>query len=248
MNNVTDITNHVVDEVKAIDYQYFALETVSDIFCVLMGTYLVGHGVRKLVPFHSGYASSKKGFIFLANRWGIPQYPHLFRTFVGLVEVFALFHAGWRAVFHVAGPEVDFVRAALGPGVLAHPLQQRGVTESGFDLFFEGLRINRGEFENLHVERAGVVEVAVRSGDDRTAFVDDAGQQNVAPEAGAGAAGRAFGQIGGSGNFTHWIEHNLPMVAVKRAGRRPKRENGTERIRRDRADRNRRRFGVSLGG
>ena len=88
MNNVTDITNHVVDEVKAIDYQYFALETVSDIFCVLMGTYLVGHGVRKLVPFHSGYASSKKGFIFLANRWGIPQYPHLFRTFVGLVEVF----------------------------------------------------------------------------------------------------------------------------------------------------------------
>ena len=87
MNNVTDITSHVVSEAKSIDYQYFALEAISDIFCVLMGMYVVSHGTRKLVPFHSGYAAAKKGFIFLANRWGIAEYPNLFRTFVGLIEV-----------------------------------------------------------------------------------------------------------------------------------------------------------------
>jgi len=87
MNNLTDIANHVVDETKSVNYQYFVLEAISDIFCVLMALFLVGQGLRKLVPFHSGYSASKKGFIFLANRWGIPEYPHLFRTIVGVLEV-----------------------------------------------------------------------------------------------------------------------------------------------------------------
>ena len=87
MNNITDIANHVVEETKSVDYQYFALEAISDIFCVLMAIFLIGQGIRKLLPFHSGYSASKKGFFFLANRWGVAEYPHLFRTIVGILEV-----------------------------------------------------------------------------------------------------------------------------------------------------------------
>jgi hypothetical protein len=66
---------------------WLLLEVVGDILCVMLALYVGNAGMSKLVPFHEGYSSSRKGFFYLASRWGIGNYPHLFRTIVGILEI-----------------------------------------------------------------------------------------------------------------------------------------------------------------
>ena len=87
MSNSTDIFAPLKQEVQAIDYQWVALELLSDLLCVLLAVYVALPGIRKLWPYHEGYVGTKKGFIWLAAVWGGGNYPHLFRTMIGLVEM-----------------------------------------------------------------------------------------------------------------------------------------------------------------
>jgi hypothetical protein len=74
-------------EAESINYQWVALESLSDLLCVLLALYVGLPGLRKIWPYHEGYAGAKKGFIWLAARWGVGDYPHLFRTVIGMVEL-----------------------------------------------------------------------------------------------------------------------------------------------------------------
>ena len=87
MSNSTDILSPIQQELSSVDYQWVALESLSDVLCVLMAVFVAVPGVRKLWPYHEGYLGTKKGFIWLATTWGIPNYPHLFRTVIGLLEL-----------------------------------------------------------------------------------------------------------------------------------------------------------------
>jgi hypothetical protein len=86
-NSTAEFLTPLEQEIAAIDYQWVALESLSDILCVLMAVYVAVPGVRKIWPYHEGYMGTKKGFIWLATTWGIPNYPHLFRTITGLIEL-----------------------------------------------------------------------------------------------------------------------------------------------------------------
>lgn len=86
-NSTDDLFGPLKRELNAIDYQWVALESLSDILCVSMAVYVGLPGLRKLWPYHEGYTGTRKGFIWLAARWGVGEYPHLFRSFVGLLEV-----------------------------------------------------------------------------------------------------------------------------------------------------------------
>ena len=86
-NSTSEILTPLRQELGAIDYQWVALESLSDIFCVLLAVYVALPGIRKLWPYHAGYAGTKKGFIWLAMTWGVANHPHLFRTMVGCIEV-----------------------------------------------------------------------------------------------------------------------------------------------------------------
>ena len=88
MSNSTDIRAPLKQELHAIDYQWVALESLSDVLCVMMAVFVGLPGLRKLWPYHDGYAGTKKGFIWLAARWGVGNFPHLFRTCIGIVEVY----------------------------------------------------------------------------------------------------------------------------------------------------------------
>ena len=88
MSNSTDIFAPLKQEVQAIDYQWVALESLSDLLCVLLAVYVALPGIRKLWPYHEGYVGTKKGFIWLAATWGVGNYPHMFRTLTGLLELF----------------------------------------------------------------------------------------------------------------------------------------------------------------
>lgn len=89
MSNVTsdDFFGPLKKELHSIDYQWVALESLSDVLCVLLAVYVGLAGVRKLWPYHEGYTGTRKGFIWLAARWGVGNYPHMFRSFIGLIEV-----------------------------------------------------------------------------------------------------------------------------------------------------------------
>ena len=82
-----DILTPLSQEIKSINYEWVALESLSDLLCVMLALYVGLQGMRKIWPYHEGYAGSKKGFIWLAARWGVGNYPHLFRTFIGLTEI-----------------------------------------------------------------------------------------------------------------------------------------------------------------
>ena len=86
-NNTSDILTPLREEIHAIDYQWVALESFSDLLCVLLAVYVAVPGIRKLWPYHEGYIGTKKGFIWLAATWGVPNYPHLFRTVIGMIEI-----------------------------------------------------------------------------------------------------------------------------------------------------------------
>jgi len=86
-NTTTDFISPLKQELDSINYQWVALETLSDLLCVLLALYVGLSGVRKVWPYHEAYAGTKKGFIWLAARWGVGDYPHLFRTLTGIVEI-----------------------------------------------------------------------------------------------------------------------------------------------------------------
>jgi hypothetical protein len=86
-NSTSDLLTPIKQELSTIDYQWMALESFSDLLCVLMAVYVVTSGVRKLWPYHEGYGGTKKGFIWLAATWGVKDHPHLFRTLTGLIEL-----------------------------------------------------------------------------------------------------------------------------------------------------------------
>jgi hypothetical protein len=91
MHNSTDITERILEplaqEIESINYEWVAFETFSDILCVAAALYVLVPGLKKLWPYHKGYDGARKGFMWLAARWGVGNYPHIFRTFAGLVEV-----------------------------------------------------------------------------------------------------------------------------------------------------------------
>jgi hypothetical protein len=87
MNRTAEFLTPLKEEIHAIDYRWVALESFSDLLCVLMAVYVALPGIRKLWPYHEGYVGTKKGFIWLAATWGVPNYPHLFRTVTGMVEI-----------------------------------------------------------------------------------------------------------------------------------------------------------------
>lgn len=86
-NSTSDYIAPLISEVSSIDYQWAALEALSDILCVSMALYVGLNGAKKLWPYHDGYAGTKKGFYWLASIWGVRAYPHLFRSVIGIVEV-----------------------------------------------------------------------------------------------------------------------------------------------------------------
>lgn len=87
-NSTSDFLSPLENEVSSIDYQWAALEVGADILCVSMALYVGLNGAKKIWPYHEGYAGTKKGFIWLAARWGVGNYPHLFQLIIGLSEVF----------------------------------------------------------------------------------------------------------------------------------------------------------------
>jgi len=89
--NSTDFLAPLKSEIDSIDYQWVALESLSDLLCVLLALYVAIPGLRKVWPYHEGYPGAKKGFIWLASRWGIGDYPHLFRTLTGIMELLIFF-------------------------------------------------------------------------------------------------------------------------------------------------------------
>lgn len=86
-NSTSDLLGPLKEEWNSIDFQWVALESLSDILCVSMALYVGLAGLRKLWPYHEGYSGTRKGFVWLAARWGVGNYPHLFRTLIGLIEV-----------------------------------------------------------------------------------------------------------------------------------------------------------------
>ncbi len=89
MNNTTidELSKPVSMGGVTFDPIWLSLEALGDILCVMLALYVGNAGMSKLVPFHEGYAGSRKGFFWLASRWGIGNYPHLFRTIVGITEI-----------------------------------------------------------------------------------------------------------------------------------------------------------------
>ena len=86
MSNSTQVFQPLVDEVKAIDFEWVALEAVADLLCVLMTLYLLMPGIQKLVPWHSKFPEKQRIFLYLSPTWGVQNYPGLFQFLVGLLE------------------------------------------------------------------------------------------------------------------------------------------------------------------
>jgi len=91
MQNTTEIAE-ILDHPVSVggvrfDPRWFILESLGDILCVMQALYLGNAGMSKLIPFHEGYSGSRKGFFWLAARWGVGNYPHLFRSVIGFIEI-----------------------------------------------------------------------------------------------------------------------------------------------------------------
>lgn len=85
-NSTGEILKPLADEVFAIDYRWVALESVSDLFCLLLAIYLFMPGLEKIVPSHPKYPEKQRIFVWLAFTWGVRDNPRLFQFLVGLVE------------------------------------------------------------------------------------------------------------------------------------------------------------------
>ena len=78
--------------------------------------------------------------------------------------------------------------ASLIPGFGVYPGQDLCVTESLFDLGFEGFGINSRKLKKALVRRAGIVVFTALSGQGSPAFVQATWQNSLATKTDAGAA------------------------------------------------------------
>src|SRR5579871_1536712 len=94
------------------------------------------------------------------------------------------------------GPGFDFNRSVFVGLIRPNPLEDFSVAFAGGELRAKRFRFDTEEAEDALIERAVVMILAVFAGDFRAAFVEHPRKEGVAAEAGAGAAGRALGEVG----------------------------------------------------
>lgn len=135
-----------------------------------------------------------------------------------LVEIFARLQIGGGALVGLRRPRGDLHVVAFDFRVLRDPGEDFAVAPALGQLGLERLGIDAGEIQEPLVERAGVFVFANLAGEERAAFVEDAGQDGVAAEPRARAAGRTLGEIG-SGDYHNGLDGVFREPAFHRRGR-----------------------------
>ena len=115
---------------------------------------------------------------------------------VEVVEIGPALGIGRGALLAKRRPGGDFSVAPLGLRLGGDPGEDFTVAFSGGELFFQGGGVDPSEFQKTLIERAGVFVFADFAGEEGAALVEHAGKDDISSEAHAGAAGRAFRQIG----------------------------------------------------
>ena len=116
--------------------------------------------------------------------------------FLIAVEAFALVDGGGGASVHEVGPSFDFLAASGMFLIFLDPAEDFSIARAASDLFFEGEGIDPCKFEEVLIEGAVVVVFAVFFEKSGATFVEDAGEEDIATEADARAAGRLAGEVG----------------------------------------------------
>ena len=101
-----------------------------------------------------------------------------------------------RALVHRVAPGLDFLGCVPVALVQPDPSEEFAVALAVCDLGAQRVGVNAEEGEDALVVRAGVVEGARGAGEFGAAFVEHAGKQRVAAEAGADAARGTLGEVG----------------------------------------------------
>ncbi len=99
------------------------------------------------------------------------------------------------AVFHVAGPLGDFPWLGLGGGVGSDPFEDFAIAFTQGELFLQLFGIDAGELQDVLIQRAGIMKVAIGASDGGAAFVQHAWQEDVTAETDSRAARGAFGEV-----------------------------------------------------
>ena len=115
--------------------------------------------------------------------------------FLGLVHVFTGLHGGRHAVLLPSRPSLDLKFVRLVGGICGHPLKDLSVTLTGLQLLKERFGLNSCKFDEMFIERAVVVILAVGPGDDCTPLVEHAGKDDITAEAGAGTTVWALREV-----------------------------------------------------
>ena len=109
----------------------------------------------------------------------------------------------WAALGLFVGPCLDLGSRMFIALVCLDPFQDLAVAFAGREFDPQRHCVDAEKLEDALIEGAVVVKLAVLAGDLGPSFIEHAGKEHVAAEAGAGAAGWALSEVGEVIHFEH---------------------------------------------
>ena len=137
-----------------------------------------------------------------------------------LGEEFNRFHVAIRTAFVVPGaPLLYLPRRAFDWRVLGNPREDFAIAFSGGEFSLQRFGRDAGEKQPMMVDRVVVFVFTGGAGEFRLTLVEEAGEEDVAAQAHAWAAGRPDGKVGGwNGVFAHARGKDYQGVSVPAIG------------------------------